>query len=353
MINSNDFIFPRNKKIKYNRFSKIISTGSYLPKKEITNQEIIEANDLKITDSVIRKTVGVKRRREAEKGMTDSDVLIKAAEDCLAKANVKPEQLSKLLVTKFLGDRILPMTASMVQRKLGSNCAFHAIDIDGGINSFMNAINLGARYISTSFEEEPYILILSGGINRAALSKIDPRIAFLFGDGAGAVLLGKSNNNHFLASYEYSNWKHFDYAGSRNLKFNDAVSDDIFEKGNYFLLQDLYTMENWKESKDFYVEAITHTKNVLLEQSNLEFEEIDLFLLTENNKSMFDLALDSLGITNNKTVSLIENYGNTMSAMLPLLLDHSFSNQIINKEKKIMLLSYGEGISGGGIIYKV
>lgn len=352
-MGNNDFVFPKNRQIKYNRFSKILATGSYLPKREVSNQEIIESNNFQLNEKVIAKTVGVNSRRKAEKGVVDSDILCKAAENCLSKLNIQPDNLSKLLVTKFIGDRILPMTASMVQRKLGSNSSFHAIDIDGGINSFLNALNLATRYISTTLEEEPYILILSGGINSAALSKKDPRIAFLFGDGAGAILLGKSKKNHFLASYEYTNWRHFSFAGSRDLKFSKEVSDDIFENENYSLLQDLYTMENWKETKDFYVKAIQKTKDALLEQANLGINDIDLFLITENNKQMFDLAAETLGINEQKTVNLIESYGNTMSAMLPLLLDYSFANDLIEEGKKIMLISYGEGISGGGVIYKV
>jgi 3-oxoacyl-[acyl-carrier-protein] synthase-3 len=350
---NNNYFFPKNKRIKYNRYSEIVSTGAYLPKKNISNQEKINANNLKVTDKVIQKTVGVQNRREAEAGLTDSDLLTEAAQICLAKANIDVEQLSKLMVTKFVGDRILPMTASMVQRKLNSNKAFHAIDIDGGINSFISALGLSTRYISTSTEDDNYILLLSGGINRRAVSNVDPRIAFLFGDGAGAVLLNSSQENHFLASYEFSNWSHYDFAGSRDLKFDERTSSAIFEEGKYSLLQDLYTMNNWKDTKDFYVQSITHTKNALLEQSEMDFNEIDFVLLTENNKQMLDLALDCLNIPENKSLSLIENYGNTMSAMLPILLDYSFSNKLIEEGMNVMFLSYGEGISGGGFIYKV
>ena len=256
-------------------------------------------------------------------------------------------------MTKFIGDRILPMTASMVQRKLGSNLAFHAIDIDGGINSFLQALNLSNIYISTSNKTDEYILILSGGLNRAAVSDVDPRIAFLFGDGAGAVLLKQSRNEHFLASYEFSNFNYFDFAGSRDLKFSTEVSDAIFEQGHYSLLEDIYTMKNWKELKDFYIESILHTKNALLDQAGMQIKDIDLVLFTENNKQMNELAKECLEISNDKTLSLIEQYGNTMSAMLPILIDYSFSNNIIREGMNVMLLSFGEGISGGGIIYRV
>ena len=108
-----------------------------------------------------------------------------------------------------------------------------------------------------------------------------------------------------------------------------------------------------KDSKDFFIKSLLHTKNSLLEQADMNFEEIDLVLMTENNKQMTDIALENLNISYNNNVSLIEDYGNTMSAMLPILLDYSFTNNLLENGMNIMLLSFGEGISGGGIIYRV
>jgi 3-oxoacyl-[acyl-carrier-protein] synthase-3 len=200
-MQNKSYIFPEYKKRNIKNYCKIIATASYFPEKEVSNQEIIDANQIPVTDVVIRKTLGVEKRRVADEGVADSDLLVRAAERCLAKANISPEQLSKLLVTKFLGDRILPMTASMVQRKLNSRVAFHAVDIEGGINSFLHASDLATRYISTTKDNEQYILILSGGIHVAPISKTDPRLAFLFGDGAAAILLAVADAPHFLASY--------------------------------------------------------------------------------------------------------------------------------------------------------
>ena len=116
-------------------------------------------------------------------------MLAEAAKKCLDRAGLLPEDLSKLLVTKFIGDRILPMTAALVQRKLKSQLAFHAVDIDGGITAFLNALDYAVRCFSSTASSDQHILIVSGGTHTAAISKTDPRLAFLFGDGAAALLL--------------------------------------------------------------------------------------------------------------------------------------------------------------------
>jgi len=350
---NNNFIFPEYKKRNIKQHSQIIATAAYFPDTVVTNQQIIDANQLMVTDTAIRKTLGVAERRIASEGVVDSDLLVQAAKRCLEKAQIKSEQLSKLLVTKFLGDRILPMTASMVQRKLNASVAFHAVDIEGGINSFLHALDLATRYISTTNETEQYILILSGGIHIAPVSKTDPRLAFLFGDGATALLLAPADQPHFLASYLYTNYEYYQTAGSRALKMDEWVSDKIYEEGDYDLLYNLYRMDNWKDSIDFYLQAAEVTRDNLLQESNLSMNEIDLVLVTENNKKIRDLTLERLKVPAEKSLSVIDTYGNTMSAMLPVLLNKAFRDNLLSPGMKIMLLSHGEGASGGGIIYRV
>ncbi len=349
----NEFNFPTYKKRNIKQFSKIIATGSYLPERCKTNQQIIEENNLSITDGVVRKSIGVEKRRVVDEGISDSDVLLAAAQACLQKAGLQPENLSKMLVNKFLGDNILPMTAAKVQKKMGTPLAFHAVDIEGGINSFLTSLDLATRYISSTQDDEQNILLLSGGAQAVSAGRIDPRVAFLFGDGAGAVLLAPSHNEHFLASYLYSNYDYYDIATSRKLRMDTELSDKIYEQEQYSLLYNLYQMDNWKESVDFYVEAAQHTRDNLLAESGLAASDIDLVLVTENNQKIRDLTLEALDVPDSKRLTVLSEYGNTMSAMLPILLDKAFSENRLETGQHIMLISHGEGASGGGMIYRV
>lgn len=348
-----DFKFPPYKIRHIKRFSKIVATGSYVPERSKTNQQIIDENGLNITDAMVRKSLGVEKRRVVENGISDSDVLLAAAQSCLKKAGLTPDDLSKMLVNKFLGDNILPMTAAKVQKKMGSQLAFHAVDIEGGINSFLTSLDLATRYISTTQDEQQNILVLSGGAQSVAAGKMDPRVAFLFGDGAGAVLLAPSAEPHFLASYFYTNYDFYNVATSRKLRMDTELSDKIYEQQQYSLLYNLYQMENWKETVDFYVQAAKVMRENLLTESGLAATDIDLVLVTENNQKIRDLTLDTLEVPESKRLTVLEEHGNTMSAMLPILLDKAFSENRIQTGQHIMLLSHGEGASGGGIIYRV
>jgi 3-oxoacyl-[acyl-carrier-protein] synthase-3 len=353
MMNTNAYSFPEFRRRYIRQHSQIIATASVFPDRVMTNQEIIDAGRLPVTDVVIRKTLGVEMRRVAQEGVTDSDLLAQAARLCLEKANLEPDQLSRILVTKFLGDRLLPMTAALVQRKLNCHTAMHAVDLEGGINAFLCAIDLATRYISTMPEDQQYILVLSGGIHRLPVSKTDPRLAFLFGDGAAAVLLSPAQETHFLASYIYTNNAYFQAAGTKSMKIDREISENLFEKGEYDLLFDLYQMGNWKDSVDFYLQAAQITRDRLLEESGLSMNNIDWVLVTENNRRMRDLTLESLGVPQDRSLSVIREYGNTMTAMLPILLDKAFQDDRLESGMNVMLISHGEGASGGGMIYRI
>jgi len=342
------FCFPKVKERYLDQYCEILSTASYLPAKIISNQDIITEYQLNITDQVIQKTLGIQERRVADSGLTDSDLLAEACRSCLAKAGVAIEQVSRLIVTKFMGDNLLPMTASRVQKKLGSRMAIPAYDLEGGINSLLQAFDLASRYIATGDE---YVLIASGGIMYDLVSKINLRTAFLFGDAAGAVLIGKAVEKHIMASYFYSNHAYFSEALGQGV--TKGYPDDLYESEKYELLYDNYELNNWKNSIDFCLQAARVVAANLLQESCLSMEEIDWVLVTENNKQIRNLILEALDVKPEKSISLIQKYGNTMSAMLALLLDKGFDEGLLKKNDRVMLLSYGEGASGGGMIYKI
>ena len=156
-----------------------------------------------------------------------------------------------------------------------------------------------------------------------------------------------------MASYFYTNYEFYDMATSRMLKMDERLSDMIYEEQQYAMLYNLYQMENWKDAADFYALAARVTRDNLLAESGLNMEDIDLVLVTENNQKIRELALDAMGVPEDKSLSVLREYGNTMSAMLPILLDKALREHKVQTGQHIMLISFGEGASGGGLMYRV
>ncbi|MCX7747113.1 MAG: ketoacyl-ACP synthase III [Clostridia bacterium] len=347
-MNKNVYFFPAWKKKTVNRYCEIKSTSSYTPVRTLNNEDIIHKYNLPFKSSAIVKSIGVESRHVAGENDADSDILQIAADKCLKQYGLKPDALSRLIVNKFYGDNLLPMTASMLQRKLGSNTAVHAFDVDGGTSSFLHSVDAASRYINTG---DDYVLIASGGICNRLISKTDARVAFLFGDAAASILLGHSEEQHILASYFYSNYEYLELAKAI-VPFSFVDSGENLSIGHDNPMYALYHMDNWKNAEDFYREAVSAISENLFLESGLGKNDIDLVLITENNRRIWELTLEVLEIGEEKSLSLLKDHGNTMSAMLPLLLDHGFKTGRIQKGMNIMLISHGEGLSGGGLLYK-
>lgn len=344
------YYFPAWKKKNINSHCEIKATASYLPERTISNEEIISCYSLPYKSSAIVKAYGVESRHVAEDDESDSDILRVAAEKCLTSFGIKPDDLSRLIVNKFYGDNILPMTASILQRKLGSYTAVHAFDIDGGISSFLHSVDAVSRYIATG---DNYILLTSGGIISRLISKTDPRVAFLFGDAAASILFGYSEEPHILASYFYSNYEYYELATAITPITLVDKRESLNIREQMALIYDTYFMDNWKIAEEFLREAILAVSENLFMESGLSKKDIDLVLVTENNCRIRELTLEVLGVGEDESLTLLRDHGNTMSAMLPLLLDYGFATGRIRKGMNIMLISHGEGLSGGGLIYKV
>lgn len=345
-MNSTDFSFPKNQSKIITRFCKIVASSSYAPINVITNDEIITKYQLPFKNNVISKTIGVEQRHLADENQDDSDLLYEAARKCLDSYQLEPGKLTRIIVNKYMGDNLLPMTASHLQSKLGSAVANHAFDLDGGTSSFLFSMDLASRYIATG---DDYILIVSGGIHNRLISKIDPRTAFLFGDASASVLFAPADEPHILASYFFTNHQFYNLATANGMEFLKKIPWD----GNNSIFFDSYKIDNWKIAEDFYRSATKEIYQNLLKESGLSIDDIDMVLVTEINAPIRKLILESIGVDETKSISLLKDYGNTMSAMLPLLLDYGLKNGKIQVGMNLLLISFGEGISGGGIIYQV
>jgi 3-oxoacyl-[acyl-carrier-protein] synthase-3 len=328
--------------------TQIVATATALPDTVVSNQDIIDAYDHQVAAKPIGKMVGVLERRVAQLGVVDTDLLALAALRCLDQAQLRPEELSKLIVTKFLGDRTLPMTAALLQRRLDCGLAVQSFDVDGGIHSFLQALHVANCAIGCG---DGPILVVSGGVINCLVSRTDPRLAFQFGDGAAAVLLAPADRPHIVANYGFSN---YDYVGlQRGPSACRIVSNEMYETAQYGPLFDLYQEQDFKSCKEFVQRAMGVTAQALLTEAKMGMEDVTLFLITENHPQISAAIVERLNIAPGRTLSLRETRGNTMSAMLPMLLDEAIRTGKAQPGALVMLLSLGEGLSGGGMLIQL
>lgn len=345
----NAYMYPDTTRLqRWPLCAEIVATGKSLPKNIITNDDIIERYGHKVSAEAITKMVGIKTRHVAGDGVTDSDMLAEAGMACLTKAGLGADDISKLLVTPFLGDRLLPMTSAVVQRKLGCKTPVQAFDINGGAHSFFAAFHAAACAVDTG---DAPVLVVSGGLNNHLISKRDLRLSFLFGDGAAAVLIAHAKAPKVLSTYAFSNHAFIDESVAFCIM--DYTTEEMHSTGNYDCLFDLMTIVDWKRSQDYMIDAFGVTLRSLLADAQKQMGDIDLFLMTENHPRLRQTVLKKLGISESRSLSLGETHGNTMSAMLPLLINDAIESKKVGPGALVALLSIGEGILGGGMLLMI
>lgn len=330
------------------RHAAILSTGAYFPNDRVTNEQLVSLRGHAVTAKAVQKIYGVEERHVADPSSSDSDLLAEAARRCLGRARLPADKLSKLIVTKFLGDRLLPMTAAFVQRKLKCATAIQSLDVDGGISSFIQALDLANLAIASGDE---YVLVVSGGIHHRLVDCRDPQLAFLYGDGAAAVLVGRNTQPGFEARVQLS----IPEFATRAVGFEirncfPKTAEELADSQRFYRL---YRTCDEKSAWGTLLEASEQVVARLLGAAGLVLSDIDLVLVSENYRKLQSAILERLGIEASKSLSLIHRYGNTMSAMLPVLLDHAIQRGRVSAGARILLLSLGEGVSVGGLIVRL
>jgi len=328
-----------------NRVAQILSTGSYVPERVVTNQEIDQILG-ESTSQWLLDNVGIRERRWMVEGQTTSDLIVEASRKALEKAGVTPDQLDLIIVSTDTPDYLSPSTAIVVQHKLGAVKA-GSYDVNSACAGWVTALDQGARYLATEPAMQ-YILVAGGyGMSRFLNFK-DKKTANLFADGAGAALLGIGSEPGFLASNLFAKGEYHDalgiYCGGA---FRPPTSENLEQYGPpvvEFVR---------KFPKTFNTEYWPPLVQGALDKVSLTFDDVDLFLWTQLNLRTIEYMMQLLNQPIEKTHWVMDKWGYTGSPCVVMALDDA-----INHGKgpapgdTIVFCASGGGISMAASVWK-
>lgn len=295
------------------RHAQILSTGSYVPERVVTNAEIDEILGEPTSDWLI-ENVGIRERRWMTPDQTTSDLVVEASRRALERAGIRPEDLDLIILSTDTPDYISPGTSVVVQYKLGAVNA-GCWDVNSACAGWVTALDQGARYIMT----EPsirYVLVAGGyGMSRF-LDLTDKRTANLFADGAGAVVLGAGSEPGFLASQFLARGEYHDalgiYTGGA---FRPCTPENLAKYGPprvQFVK---------KFPKTFNTEYWPKLIQAALDKAGLTVDDVSLFLFTQLNLRTIELMMQILGQPMEKTHWVMDKWGYTGSPCVAMALD--------------------------------
>ena len=323
--------------------AKIFGVGSYCPEPILANKDL--ENIIETTDEWIVSRTGIRERRVAPKEEITSDLACKASERALADAGISAEELDLLILGTTTPDMIFPSTACFVQAKLGANKAA-AFDLAAACSSFIYALSVANSFIKTGSYRT--IMVIGVEIMTRIVDWTDRNTCILFGDGAGAAVLKRAEDNSsgILSTHIYSDGnytKHLYGPGGGTLH---PASHETVDQRLHFIKM------NGNEIYKGAVKAMTEAAREALSYNNLQPENIDLFIPHQANRRIVDAVVEKLQISVGKTFINVEKYGNTSSASIPIALDEAVKQGRIKKNDLVLLASFGAGFTWGSALIR-
>ena len=317
-------------------WSRIIGTGSYLPPKIVTNDDL--AKRLDTSDEWIRTRTGIRQRHIAEPSQGASDLGAEASRAALAAARVSAAEVDLIIVATATPDYIFPSTACIMQAKLGvKGCA--AFDIHAVCSGFVYGLAIADKLIRSG--QHRCALVVGSEVYSRILDWNDRGTAVLFGDGAGAVILKADAKPGILGSVLHADGSH---AGILSVPGNICGGKIV---GSPYLQMDGQAVFK------FAVKVLDESARETLAQCGLTVADIDWLIPHQANVSILEATAKKLGLERSKLVVTVDQHANTSAASVPLALDVAIRDGRIRPGHKVMLQGVGGGFTWGAALVEM
>jgi len=319
------------------RYSRVIGTGGYLPEEVRTNEQISQTVDT--SDSWIFERTGIKSRRIAGADETASSMAEIAARQAIDAAACDPEEIDLIIVATGTPDRVYPSTGCLLQRRLGiKNCV--AFDVQAACSGSIFALSIADQYIKSGAAKK--VLVVGSEICSRVVDWTDRGTCILFGDGAGAVLLGASDEAGILSTHIHSDGEYEDLLYCPNPQ---AATEANKDEAGYI---------NMRGNEVFKVAVNTLGRIVdeTLAANNMLQSDVDWLVPHQANTRIIAATAKKLKMSMDHVILTLENQGNTSSASVLLALNEGVRDGRIQRGHVVLLEAFGAGFTWGSALIK-
>lgn len=324
--------------------SRIAGTGSFLPEKRLSNEDlekIVETND-----QWIRERTGIRWRRIAEDGVNTSDLALEASKRALEVAKLTPQDIDMILVATESPDQPMPSTACILQHKLGAKNVM-SVDISAACSGFVYGFTIADQFIRAGTYKT--ILVVGAEVLHRYVNYQDRETCILFGDGAGAAIITRATDDE--ESKVYSTHLHADGAisdlfvlpaGGSAMPFTQKVLDD----GNHWVRM------KGREIFKHAVRTMAQSCEEALNANNMNAGDVSWVVPHQANLRIIEAVAKHFDIPMEKVVIEIEDMGNTSAATVIVALDRAIRDGRIKRGQNIILTAFGAGVTSGSVLLR-
>jgi 3-oxoacyl-[acyl-carrier-protein] synthase III len=314
-------------------YSRVIGTGSYLPEKILTNRDLEQMVDT--SDEWIRSRTGIAQRHIATDDQMASDLALNASREAMKAAKVDAGEIDLIIVATTTPDVIFPSTACILQDKLGvKGCA--AFDVQAVCSGFIYALATADMFIRAG--KYRTALVVGTEVYSRILDWSDRSTCVLFGDGAGAVVLTRSDRPGIISSHLHADGSYKDI----------LAAPGSFSRGK--IQGSPFVMMEGNAVFKFAIKVLEDVVREALAENNLEVSDIDWLIPHQANIRIIISTAKKLGIPMEKVVATLDKHGNTSAASIPLALDVAVRDGRIQSGQNVLLEGVGGGFTWGAVL---
>lgn len=315
-------------------YTKIIGTGSYLPSHIRTNADLEKM--VETSDEWIVTRTGIRERRIAAPDETVATMGFSAAQRALEMAGIEANDVGLIIVATTSSSHAFPSSACMIQQMLEiKDCA--AFDLAAACAGFTYALSVADQYIKNGAVK--HALVIGADVLARALDPEDRGTIILFGDGAGAVVLGQSEEQGIISTHLHADGR---YSQLLTLPYQDRAHQD----------QPAYVTMSGNEVFKVAVTELAHIVDETLQANNLDREMLDWLVPHQANLRIISATAKKLGMTMDKVVVTLDRHGNTSAASVPSALDEAVRDGRIKPGHLILLEAFGGGFTWGSALVR-
>jgi 3-oxoacyl-[acyl-carrier-protein] synthase-3 len=324
--------------------SRILGTGHYLPRQVLTNSDLERM--VETSDKWIVERTGIRARHVAADGEASSDMAAAAALQAIEAARLKPTDIDLILVATITPDVPMPATAMFVQQKIGARPNTPGLDLAAACAGFIYGLSMADAYVRAGSAK--YVLVVGVELLSRVLDWSDRTTCVLFGDGAGAVVVGPAGGSgagvlstHLYADGSLSEVLCIPAGGSRKPTSQQTVRDRLH-----------YVHMVGKDVFKFAVRSLVDASLTAVRANGLDPTDIDWVVPHQANIRIIDGVAKRCGIPEERFYINIERVGNTSSASIPIALDEAVRKGLIREGHRLLFCALGGGIAWGSAVVR-
>jgi 3-oxoacyl-[acyl-carrier-protein] synthase-3 len=325
------------------RRAAIKSLATFVPPRVMTNADLEKLVDT--SDEWIIQRTGIRERHVVDPGTATSDLAAEAAREAIRRAGLTPDDIELIIVGTVTPDMLFPSTACLVQEKIGARHAW-GFDLSAACSAFTYALTVGSQLVASG--GVGHALVIGADVMSSILDYTDRATCVLFGDGAGAVVLGPAADDALgILDFEHE----IDGSGGPALCMpaggsRRPASHETVDQRLHFVKQEGHAVFKF---------AVTRTGDVcqrILARNRITADSLDLFVSHQANRRIILSAAERIGMNPDKVVINIDRFGNTTAATIPLALNDAVNGGRLKRGDLVLLASVGAGFTVGAVLLR-